>query len=252
MAVTDLNYMSQALFHPTTVKVVMPEHKTPEKAMYFLHGSLCDAQNCLDNINMQQYADKYKLAIIIPDCGNFFYIDHGPAFGNYGKFVGNELVQVTRKDFNLSYKREDTIIAGFSMGGYGALRNGFKYARNFGTIIAMSPACLFEPSAYQLKETKFAYYKKVFFDEVFKSSNTEDKSDENYRYLLERGIEKGIRLPKIYLGCGLEDDLRQVSDEFAGFLTDNRVEFVYRKEHGGHNYDLWNVLLHDALQWCMD
>ena len=70
MSVKDFNYMSQALFHPVTVKVIMPESVKPEKTMYFLHGSLCDAKNCLDNIDMQSHADNYNMAIIVPDCGN--------------------------------------------------------------------------------------------------------------------------------------------------------------------------------------
>lgn len=252
MAILDFNYMSQALFHPTTVKVVLPENKKPEKTMYFLHGSLCDAKNCLDNIDMQMYANKYNMAIIIPDCGNFFYIDHGVAFGNYGKFVGNELIFVTRKEFDLSDKAENTIIAGFSMGGYGAIRNGLKYHKNFGYIIAMSPACLFEPSANKLKDTKFAYYKRVFFDEVFEHRGMEAKCDENYRYLIDEKIEKGVKLPKIYLSCGIEEDLLKVSDEFSVYLKEKNVDFVYKNEYGDHNYDLWNSNLCDALKWCME
>lgn len=251
MSVKDFNYMSRALFHPTTVKVIMPENEKPEKSMYFLHGLLCDAKNCLDNIDMQEIADKYNMAIIIPDCGNFFYIDHGQAIGNYGKFVGNELVRETRRAFSLSKKRENTIIAGFSMGGYGAIRNGLKYHKNFGHILALSPACLFEPSAEKLKDTKFAYYKKVFFDRVFKSRSADDASGENYRYLLSKNLEKGANLPKIYLGCGIEEDLKIISDDFAEFLENKDADFVYRLEHGRHNYDLWNMLLRDALKWCV-
>ena len=115
MAIIDYNFMSQSLMHPTTVKLVMPCNNKPEYVMIFLHGVLSDANNCVSNMDVQGMADRYKVAFIIPSCGNSFYIDHGVAFGNYGKFVGTELLERMRKQFSLPMDREHTIIAGFSM-----------------------------------------------------------------------------------------------------------------------------------------
>lgn len=50
------------------------------------------------------------------------------------------MVELTRRLLPLSTRREDTYIAGISMGGYGALYNGLKYKETFGKIAAMSPA----------------------------------------------------------------------------------------------------------------
>lgn len=251
MSVLDFNYMSQALFHPTTVKLVLPENEKPEKTMYFLHGSLSDSKNCLDNMDMQEISDRYKMAIIIPDCGNFFYIDHGLAIGNYGKFIGNELVDVTRKEFGLSNEKEDTIIAGFSMGGYGAMRNGLKYHKNFGAIMALSPVCIYETSINKLEKAKFMYFKRIFVDGVFKSTNPEDKSSENYRYLLKQNIEKGISIPQMYIGCGIEEEFKILTDEFVDYIKNQNIDYVYRLKHGEHDFTLWNILLNDALEWYM-
>ncbi len=53
---------------------------------------------------------------------------------------GSSFVEAARRMFPISRRREDTFIGGISMGAYGALRNGFKYAENFGGIIALSSA----------------------------------------------------------------------------------------------------------------
>ena len=45
-----------------------------------------------------------------------------------------------QKVLSLSRRREDTIIAGFSAGGFGALHNGLKYYDVFGHTIALSSA----------------------------------------------------------------------------------------------------------------
>lgn len=251
MAVTDYNYMSHALMHPTTVKVVLPDNHKAERTLYFLHGAMCDAKNCLDNVDMQLIADKYKLAVIIPNGGNAFYIDHGVAFGNYGKFVGSELVDMTRNEFELSKNREDTAIAGFSMGGYGAIRNGLKYNKYFGYIIALSPACLFEPSSDKLADTRFAYFKENLFDRVFQERLLNGACTENYRYLIEKAKEKQLFIPKIYLACGKDEELLVLVDEFSEFLKEKDIPHEYIKQKGVHNWNLWSTQIEPAVQWFL-
>lgn len=252
MPVKDFNYMSQALMHPTTVKVVLPETNKIERSLYFLHGVLCDAVNCLENLNVQELADEYNMALIIPDGGNSFYVDHGVAFGNYGRFVGNELVEITRRAFKLPADRKHTIIAGFSMGGYGAIRNGMKYYQNFGTIIGMSSACLYEKSAAKIIDGKFGYFKKMMFDKVFKEKAKPGEFSENYKYLIEENIKKSKPMPKIYLVCGTNEELVNVNDEFTDYLKCGKVEYEYVKTEGKHDWSFWSKQLEPAIKWTIN
>lgn len=54
--------------------------------------------------------------------------------------ITQDIVNFTRRTFNLSDKREDTYIGGFSMGGYGALVVGLGHPEIFSKIIALSNA----------------------------------------------------------------------------------------------------------------
>ncbi len=249
MALYDLNFFSHALMHPTTVKVVVPEIAHAERTVYFLHGVLSDAQNVLDNLDLQELADRYRTAFVVPNCGNAFYIDHGPAFGNYGKFVGNELVSITRQKYGFSNAREDTCIAGFSMGGYGAIRNGFKYYKNFGCIVAMSPACLYEKSAPKIDESEFGYFKKIFFDDVFKERAVPGPYTENYKYLLENLISEKKAVPNIYVTCGREEPLLMLTDDFSRYLSEKGVKHTYLIGEGEHNWEQWSRVFLEAMEW---
>lgn len=249
MAIENYNYVSNALMHPTTVKVVTPTVRNADKTMYFLHGAVSDGQNCLDNVDFQKLSDKYRMAFVIPDAGNSFYIDHGPAFGNYGKFVGRELVEVTRATFGFSRNREDTAIAGFSMGGYGAIRNGLRYPKNFGYVIAMSAACMYEPSAPDLADTRFGYFKTQFFDNILQDKINPGPFSENYRYLLEQNLEKKIPIPQFYLCCGENEELIQVNREFARYLSEKDVNSIFVTDPGEHNWTLWSRQLIPAIEW---
>ena len=52
-------------------------------------------------------------------------------------------MDVTREMFPLSHRREDTFLAGLSMGGFGACRNALKYCDTFGKAAILSGALHF-------------------------------------------------------------------------------------------------------------
>ncbi len=249
--IQNFNFFAEQLMHPTTVKVVLPDDGNIEYSMYFLHGSYCDAQNCLDNMDTEAMANKYNMAIIIPDCGNFFYIDQGMPVGNYGKFVGRELVEITRRKFNLPKEREKTIIAGFSMGGYGAIRNGLINSKRFGHIIALSGAFLFENNVNTLEGTRYAYMKKNLFDSQFGEYSLPGNHDKDYRFLINKLIEENKDIPKIYMTAGIEEILAPLSDEFGKYLDTLDVDFKYEKFCGGHDWEFWKERIEPAIDWCI-
>ena len=87
-----------------------------------------------------------------------YYVESLLPFNDYGAFVGEELPRIMRAMFPLSQKREDTFIAGLSMGGFGALRNGFKYSDTFSRIAALSSALtVLDPSAPSIAGDKAVF-----------------------------------------------------------------------------------------------
>ena len=76
----------------------------------------------------------------MPSGENSFYVDQLVPNNNFGAYIGRELVEMSRRMFPLSHRREDTFLAGFSMGGFGAIRNGLKYYDTFGYIAVLSGA----------------------------------------------------------------------------------------------------------------
>jgi S-formylglutathione hydrolase FrmB len=99
----------------------------PFKTIYLLHGYTGGFDDWLIHSPIEQWAMKYRYAVIMPGASNDFYLDNEDTEEKHGEWIGQELIDVTRKMFPLSHKREETILGGFSMGGYGAVRNGLKY-----------------------------------------------------------------------------------------------------------------------------
>lgn len=59
------------------------------------------------------------VTVVMPSGDNMFYIDQPDPHNLYGAFIGEELVELTRRMFPLSRRREDTAEAGVGSGNVG-------------------------------------------------------------------------------------------------------------------------------------
>ena len=155
MALLHITYFSQALSGQNDFYAVLPNDlppmmtmtpnpafRRPMKTLVLLHGHGGAAADWLTGSGIQELASKYNLAVLMPNGRNSFYLDKEASGEAYGTFIGEELLAYARKTFGLSDRAEDTFIGGFSMGGFGALRNGLKYSQNYSKIMAFSSAII--------------------------------------------------------------------------------------------------------------
>ena len=155
----------------------------PYKTLYLLHGLFGSDDIFLANTTIQKFAEDHNLAVVLPSGENSFYVDHPNSHKYYGEFIGHELVEMTRNIFPLSHKKEDTYLAGFSMGGYGAIRNGLKYYNTFGAIGSISGAFLIDNFS-NLGESDELLSSKSFFKSCFGDLDKVISSDMDPKFLL--------------------------------------------------------------------
>ncbi|MDR0468382.1 MAG: acetylesterase, partial [Peptococcaceae bacterium] len=175
MALFQMDFISQSLKRSVPVNVLIPadpkvgyppREEKPFKTLYLLHGLNGDHTGWLTQANTTAYAQLYDLAIVMPSGECSFYLDHERSGLMYSQFIGSEIVDFTRRIFPLSRKREDTLIGGLSMGGFGALYNGLRYHDVFGAIIALSSAILVRhmetaPSGSGARGADISFYEAV-------------------------------------------------------------------------------------------
>ena len=248
MALIQFTYVSNVLLRSVPVQVILPADKlSPEgeylplkkyKTLYLLNGYLGCHTDWVSGTRIQRWAEERDLAVVMPSGENSFYLDRPGDRMAYGKWIGEELVQITRRMFPLSEQREDTFIGGLSMGGFGAMRNGLKYNDTFSQIISLSPALhMFEgPEPHimgLLGKGKDAW------EEV-------QNSDLNPRWLIEniRGEKPGV-----YLACGLQDELLPGSRVHRKLLTEAGFQVHYVEDEGSHDWDYWDRHIRLALDW---
>ena len=147
MALIRMEFRSRTLKRAVPVNVILPAEKFrgPFPTLYLLHGLTDNCSAWLDNTRIRLWAEESGLAVVMPSGENSFYLDilvRDGCLGDFGEYIGRELVDVTRELFPLSCRREDTFLAGLSMGGYGACRNALKYSETFGKAAILSGALI--------------------------------------------------------------------------------------------------------------
>lgn len=258
MALIQVNYLSKALFRTVTLNVILPADKLSfaegryamkpgQKfpTLYLLHGLLGNYTDYVSNTRIQKWAEARNLAVVMPSGDNSFYINGLSANTDYETFIGEELPLVTRNMFPLSDRREDTFIGGLSMGGYGAIRNGLKYSRNFSRIAAMSPA---------LVELDEGFISVAGENEVFGNIEEARKTDKNHFVALADLLERvrtdpKEKLPEVWLSCGLSDHLITSARLFRDELEKAGVALHYEEQPGGHEWDFWDSQLKKIIDW---
>ena len=225
------------------------DEQKPFPTLYLLHGLMGNYTDWTARSDIQALATERDLAVVMPSGDNSFYVDSPVPNNDYGRFIGEELIHMTRRMFPLSRRREDTFIAGFSMGGFGALRNGLKYHDTFGCIAALSSALnIFELPADMPNRCLFHE------DGCFGDLEAARQTDQNPRVALENLKEKiaadpSVNCPKIYMACGLQDGLIGVNRIFRDLLKENGMDVTYEETEGMHNWPFWNSQLPKILNW---
>lgn len=261
MAILQSEYFSQAMGGFISFSAVLPIDPPPVgneplrygsgpwPALYLLHGFSGSRNDWLKNSPIEMLAAQYGIAMIMPEGGNRFWLDNPETGIHCGEMVGRELVEVTRGMFKLSRRREDTLIGGLSMGGYGAIRNGLKYNGTFGTILAFSSALLTNAYAngFFTRNTEMGI-PSSYYTHIFGPMEKMIGSDMDPAALAKRCLGSS-KAPALFLACGSEDFLFDRNRELHGMLTEMGYPHEWWVEPGIHNFDFWNRAVKAGLTW---
>ncbi|MCR5032297.1 MAG: esterase family protein [Lachnospiraceae bacterium] len=261
MALAQVEILSTSLNRTVSVAVIIPsdalngemfvnkpDHKF--KTLFLLNGFFGNHMDWVTYSNIARYAQEANIAVVMPGGENSFYVDWDLPNSRYSRFIGEELPELMRRMFPLSRKRADTYIGGLSMGGFGAMRIGLKYADTFSAIIALS-------SALHLMELPEDHPDRKMIAQEFKYFGDWDqavKSDKNPAVCLEQLIQQVegniSQFPDVYMACGLQDTLLEGNRSFKEKLEKAGVMVTYEEGDGGHEWDYWDKHIRYALtEW---
>ncbi len=253
MAICNLRFRSKILGKMTEINVLLPElaaagmpRVSEMSVVTLLHGLSDDATAWLTRTNAPLYAEENKVCIVLPDGGRTFYVDMAEGV-RYGAYLSRELPTVLSRAFGISTDREKNIIAGLSMGGFGALYHGLNSDRYTAIGSFSTPIDIATNPIYRGNGTGISIYKNEFeciFGDIAKCVGSDVD-------LFATAQKNRDTAPPIYLTCGTDDAFIDVNRAYSKELTKQGIEHTYRETSGGHTWDVWDNALSDFLKWAI-
>ena len=265
MASMNCHYYSATLKNNISLNVVIPSPQGNEQivdksvqaqygyesglpVVYLLHGAYGDYSSWMRYSNVERYAQDRRCALVMASAGNNFYQDMYRGLA-YRKFFTEELPTFITSVFPVSKKREDTYIAGFSMGGYGAwylaLSTPDLYSKAASMSGALDIAASYEQSASGIIDNPFPW------NDIFEHPEALAGGDRDLLELYRRCQENGTA-PSLYQACGTEDFLYKMNQEANSRMKNMGADLIYEEGPGGHNWDFWDKYIQKILDWMLE
>lgn len=271
MALLHVNFFSQALGMASSMLVILPEKEmesgafhegafkidptmvdpgqarvdvwdgeSPLSVLYLLHGASDDHTIWSRRTSIERYVTGKKLAVVMPAVAISFYSDEANGYP-YWQFISEELPQVVKAFFKISDKREDTYVAGLSMGSFGAAKLALNHPDRY------CKAALFSGGIYmgQLISMVDDLSRRILGDPSSLSNSNNDLPA-----LVQSLANSEEDKPEFFTACGKKDFLyplhRQMVDDLSklGFKLTN-----YEEDNAYHEWLFWDKAIQMALDW---
>ena len=247
----ELRFKSKELKRETTVNVLLPEvieEGKPYKTLWLFHGISGDHTSWMRYSAIERYARKYNIAVVMPNGDRGWYTN--TVYGtNYFNFVAEELPAFCRSVFKgMSDKREDNIVAGLSMGGYGAMKVALTHPERYDACISLSGAM---DVTLRGKKYNFTEYQSIFGYNM-ESSLELAGSEHDLFALAQKNKDNNAVFPKLYMWCGTEDFLLDMNNAFDQHLSKLEIPHEFRTSEGNHRWAYWDPHIEKALQWLLE
>ena len=248
MAFFQMNYQSDALGMGVAVNVIVPEgakHGQTYRTLYLLHGLSDDHTTWMRRTAIERYAGEHNLAVVMPGVGRSWYTDTASG-AKYLTFVAEELPAVCRGFFGgMSHRREDTWIAGLSMGGYGAIKAALTYPDRFGGAASLSGTL----DIADVNRTRPMDEWRGIFGFDMQTQGELKGTQHDLFALAQRCFADKKPFPAIYLWCGEQDRGHEYSERFSAMLYELGVPHRYDSSEGDHSWPWWDKHIQDALRY---
>ena len=252
MAFITIEFLSEVLGRQTSIDVIIPQKRTSGeigiannakeekyKTLVLLHGLSDNNRIWARRTSIDRYATEKGIAVIMPSGDRSFYTNmrHGD---NFADFIGKEVLAVAREYLPLSEKREDTFIAGNSMGGYGAMKMALKFPETFYAAAGLSSVADVKNF---MKEYTPDFSKVIFGEEI---------PDSEDLFALTKVCESDPLRPKLYMIQGLGDFMLEDNRRLAEHIKTLDYDFTYEEYEGIHDWWFWDTYIQKVLNWMFD
>ena len=256
MGMLHFDYLSQVLGYHTNLYFILPacthEGKAPAATLYLLHGGAGNGMDWMRYTSIERYADKYNIAVVMPEVdGSCFYADMKHGY-DYFTYLTEEVVAVAEGLLPVNKEPEKRLVAGLSMGGYGAFKWAFNCPDFFGAAANLSG---------------ISFIMDIFGGNGFAAKGAEDKcgpvalnwgslaelegSMSDSKEWIDKAVREGIKLPKLFAAIGTEDYSYKLSCDYLQYCKEQGIEVHYVEMPGQHEWAVWDTMIERFMSWAL-
>lgn len=155
---------------------------------------------------------------------------------NFEKWIVEDVIEATIENIACTSSKSNLFISGLSMGGYGALRLGAKYANKYKGISGHSSITNIDQINLFVEESKANYKQDI-------------KANEDVFAIMNQNKEN---LPPIRFDCGINDLLIEHNRALHHKLTKAKIDHNYQEFEGSHEWEYWKDHIKDTFLFFND
>lgn len=240
-AIRRIDVPTSHLESPGRVVVALPDGEPPAAGwpvLYLLNGYKDNQEAWPRRTALDSLANAYGTLIVCPDGRDSFYFDVADSIRQGMKmesYIINDLVPYIDSTYPV-----DTLsrsVAGYSMGGHGAMYLTARHPRVFGCAVSLSGA-LDIARLHEFKWIKLPSLLGAYDSRIWARHSVFAHMD---------SLE--AHKPRLMVVCGRSDALLPDSRRFHAELDRRGVKHLYKEVPGGHDWKLWRSQLPAVLDF---
>jgi S-formylglutathione hydrolase FrmB len=230
--------------------VLLPHGYQPSQrypVLYLLHGLNGTHREWGARTKLPMYAVPYRMLIVMPDAEASWYVNARHVENDrFEDFIVDDLPRIVASKYGIDTGR--AAIAGYSMGGYGAIMLALRHPHQFRFAGSLSGAIDFPRGAESYRAGASPQNVKVF-QEVF--GKDPDWFYDEHDILQLATLAEREELPYLYFAAGIQDG-------FATFLPAHRklmdllrardIAYEYHETPGKHDWAFWDREVQPMLE----
>lgn len=238
-AADTITLTSSLLPQPIKVTVASPEGSGPYPSLYLLTGYGGDYRKWPELVNIDSIANEKQMVVVCPSAFNSWYWDSPqvPEMNMESFFVG-ELVQAIDSLYPTIRDPQSRAIAGFSMGGHGALWLAMRHPDIWRHAGATSGGVDIRPFPKSWRMAEWLG-ERDSFPQVWDAHTV--------MTLAETLPDSTLLSLDIFLDCGTEDFFYGVNCALDSVLSARHIPHTYATYPGAHNGVYWSKSIHPQV-----
>ncbi|MGH2543482.1 MAG: alpha/beta hydrolase, partial [Ardenticatenaceae bacterium] len=228
---------SQAVGRELSMRVYVPPGVEQAPILYLLHGRDSAPDDWLRRTHLLELLPPLPIAVACLVGENSFYTNLFDGQGNWEDSLLAEQIPAIERHFWVGGGRERRVIAGLSMGGFGAFKAALKRSEHF--CAAYSTSGAFGATHDYVSPLK----RRVF------GPKGASPRQENDLFHLARQLTGPAR-PTLAFDCGTGDELLKDNQRFASLLSELGWNYCYTAYSGGHDWSYWDARMPELLAFA--